>query len=342
MDKWRFFSDSGDIAYNLGITETLIRSVGNERALNTMRVSYCNPNSVILGIQHNLNEVINLEEIRNLKFNIGRRITSGPPLLFTDKQILIQFIVRKKRSNSNEEKEKLIEVFLNFLHDIGIKAVYEEPYKLLLNNKMLGYIDEISINNCLCLSFLINLENDDEYKKKVFSDKYPMSQKLNYTTNLKHELNENFSKNFIIENLKSHIKKSFNINFINEGLNHYENLILKPHIEKHTLYSWVAGAKSINIPYSSQVKSVKLNTKDGYLTVFITIERGLITNLYISGDFYVYPPEIINAIEASLKFIPIDEDLINEYIQRYFKIVKAKLYGIEVSDFVEAIKRCIK
>jgi lipoate-protein ligase A len=340
MDKWRFFSETGDVGYYLAVTEVLLRSVENERSLNTIRVFQCNPNAVIIGIQHDPSYILNIQALREMRFNIGRRLSGGPPLLFTDKQFAMQFFVFDERPSKDEMRRKIINSFLRALEEQGLKVFFEEPYKLLYNKKMLGYVDTMRLNHSLCLTFYINVENDDEYRKRIFSGLNYVPSIFSFTTNIKNELGE-FSKTSLIEGVKSQIKKDFSINFTNSALTPYENLLLKSHVEKHTMSEWIYGYRNVRSFLSGNVKSVTINTKEGYLTVIASSNRGLITNVYITGDFYIYPPEALNALETSLQFAPADDKYIQDCIERYIKLGKVKLYGIDTNDLVEGIKRAV-
>lgn len=343
MSHWRFISEAGDVAYNLATTEVMLRSVGNLRASNTLRVAYCNPNSVIIGIQHIPSQVINIPELRNLKFNIARRLTSGSPIFFTDKQIAIQFFVYDQYPSKNILRNKLMECIINSFESLGLKTNFQEPYKLNCNGKMLAYVDILRINHGLAISLFINVDNDSEYRERILTDKYASSLK-NYLygiTNLNFELGGNYSKSELIESFKSTIKKTFGINFSSEPINQYENLLLKSHIEKHTMSEWILGFRNISEFVSPDVKSVTINTKEGFITVVASTNRGLITNIHISGDFYIYPPEALNALEVGLKFSPADDTYIQDYVARYIKVAKVQLYGINEVDIIEAIKKAV-
>jgi|GEM_PF-474282 Lipoate-protein ligase A len=343
MSHWRFISEVGDVAYNLAVTEVMLRSVGNLRANNTLRVAYCNPNSVILGIQHIPSQVINIPEIRNLKFNIARRLTSGSPIFFTDKQIAIQFFVYDQYPTKSSLKNRLIDCVIKSFENLGLKVSFQEPHKLICNGKMIAYVDILKINHGLSISLFMNVDNDSDYRERILTDKYASSLK-NYIygiTNLNFELGGNFSKSELIESFKSLIKKEFEISFSNESINQYENLLLKSHIEKHTMSEWILGFRNISEFVSPDVKSVTINTKEGFITVVASTNRGLITNIHISGDFYIYPPEALNALEVGLKFSPADDNYIQDYVARYIKVAKVQLYGIKDIDIVEAIKKAV-
>jgi lipoate-protein ligase A len=339
MSYWRFMNEIGDVAYNLAVSEVLLRSVGNERASNTLRIAYCNPSSVILGIQHIPQKVINIQEIRALKFNIGRRPTSGPILFFTDKQMAVQFFLKDNRPTSDSMKRKIIDIMINALRELNINASYEEPYSLYVNKRMLAYVDVFRINHALGITFYFNVDNDEEYRKRVLTINSLPYATPSYFTSLKYELGQEYSPSTFIETIKSVMKRELGISFTNQRLTDYEAMLLKSHIEKHTMSEWIYEYRNKNINASSDVKAVTIDTKTGFITVLASTDRGLIMNIHISGDFYIYPPEALEALEAGLKFAPADESYIEEYVKRYIKVGKVELYGIDEEEIVEAIRR---
>ncbi len=333
-------NEIGDVAYNLAVSEVLLRSVGSERANNTLRISFCNPSAVVLAIQHIPHKVLNVQELRALKFNIGRRPTSGPILFFTDKQVAVQLFMKDNRPTSDSLKNKAIETLLTALKELGINAYFEEPYGIFVNKRMLAYVDTFRINHALGLTFYFNVENDEEYRKRILLDNtiaYAKSPAL--YTNLKYELGNQYSHTTFTETIKSAFKREFSAGFINQRLTDYEIMLLRSHIEKHTMSEWIYEYRNKNIAISPDVKSVTVDTRGGFVTVIASTNRGLITNIHISGDFYIYPPEALEALEAGLKFAPADESYIEDYVKRYIKVGKVELYGIDEEEIVEAIRR---
>lgn len=340
MNSWRFINEVGDVAYHLATTEALLRSVGNERASNTLRFSKCSPNALILGIQHVPHKIINIQEVRTMRFNIGRRPTSGPLVLFTDKQVAVQVFVKDSRPSSNQLRYQIINIVLSSLKDIGINTTFEEPYSILVNKRMLAYVDTMRINHALALSFYFNVENDEEYRKRLIIENSPeYLRNPAFYTNLKYELGSEYSLQSFIESMKSNIKRNLNASFSNNRLSDYESIIVKSHLEKHTMSEWIYQYRTKDIPLTPDLKSVTIDTKRGFITVVASTNRGLITNLMISGDFYIYPPEALEALEVGLKFAPADESYIEDYVKRYIKIGKVELYGIDVEEIIEAIRR---
>ncbi|WP_010917248.1 lipoate protein ligase C-terminal domain-containing protein [Thermoplasma volcanium] len=74
--------------------------------------------------------------------------------------------------------------------------------------------------------------------------------------------------------------------------------------------------------------------KKGLIRVSMDVENGVINNIKISGDFFMFPEESINELENMLKGSKIDN--IKSIIDKFYNegIITP---GVEPQDFVNAI-----
>jgi len=67
----------------------------------------------------------------------------------------------------------------------------------------------------------------------------------------------------------------------------------------------------------------------------------LINTVKITGDFFLYPEEILEQLESLLKNQKLDKLTLNTTIGDFLKKNKVELYGITPESLVDAILGCV-
>lgn len=68
----------------------------------------------------------------------------------------------------------------------------------------------------------------------------------------------------------------------------------------------------------------------------------IIQRIRISGDFFAYPETCIDELEIALVGVERDANKVGERVTAFFNERDVVTYGIEVSDLIEAITRCLE
>lgn len=87
------------------------------------------------------------------------------------------------------------------------------------------------------------------------------------------------------------------------------------------------------------MKSANLRTKKGVIEVEAIFERESIKKITITGDFFIYPEEIIEDFENHLVGIPMKNETLKEKISHFYRISEITTPGIEVDDWVAVITK---
>ena len=81
MAKWRVIRDiSRPAGLNLSLDEVLLKQVNNDPTDYILKFNYFEPSAVILGLNQDLVD-LDLDFIKNNKFDLNRRLTGGAAIL---------------------------------------------------------------------------------------------------------------------------------------------------------------------------------------------------------------------------------------------------------------------
>ena len=78
------------------------------------------------------------------------------------------------------------------------------------------------------------------------------------------------------------------------------------------------------------------------VVVDVTVEAGLLRNVRLSGDFFLEPPETLDAINTALEGLP--ANAATEQIQQAIEAAldsEVMMYGLTVAGIAEVIRRAL-
>ncbi len=83
-------------------------------------------------------------------------------------------------------------------------------------------------------------------------------------------------------------------------------------------------------------------SKGGLIRSFVTVEDGVIKDIELSGDFFLFPEEAFYKILNLLKGAPADRDEIQKNIEKIYEKECIQSPGTLPSDFTESIMRALE
>lgn len=81
-------------------------------------------------------------------------------------------------------------------------------------------------------------------------------------------------------------------------------------------------------------------TRGGLIRIRVSLDTDdRINDIMITGDFFIYPEESIEALEKALVGISTDEGKLLKVVKGFYENIEAP--GIDPEDIVEAIKKAL-
>ncbi|MHA1125664.1 MAG: lipoate protein ligase C-terminal domain-containing protein [Candidatus Heimdallarchaeota archaeon] len=85
------------------------------------------------------------------------------------------------------------------------------------------------------------------------------------------------------------------------------------------------------------MKFARFKAEKGLIEIELTHTKETITELKITGDFFIYPEEKIELIEDTLRNSPIDKEIIFEKLKEVYEKEEITTPGIKLDDWVTVI-----
>jgi len=83
-------------------------------------------------------------------------------------------------------------------------------------------------------------------------------------------------------------------------------------------------------------------SRGGLIRSFVTSENGIIKDITISGDFFMFPEEALFIIVEQLKGTPANRAALLKHIEETYKKQNIQSPGTSPSDFVESIMKALE
>lgn len=312
-------NDSNDPFYNLAFEEYFFKSETIEDAVLLL---WQNGPSVIIGRYQNTIEEINEDFIDENNINVVRRNTGGGAVYHDYGNLNYSFIV------PSEEKKIDFETFtkpvIDALKEMGIEAALAGRNDLVVEGKKFSGNAQYTYNGRLLhhgtLLFDADLSTLDKAlkMKKGKIESKSIKSVRSKVTNLKPYFNEDVDVNQFKEKLLEHFYKAENLKEYKVTAEDRKNIEALAD-EKYRTWKWTYGES----PKCNVIRGSRFNS--GYIEFRFQIEKGLIVNAYIYGDFFSGK----NAYELLDKFEGIEYK--REAIEKSLKNVDLRAYLGDVS-----------
>lgn len=83
-------------------------------------------------------------------------------------------------------------------------------------------------------------------------------------------------------------------------------------------------------------------SKGGLIRSFVTVENGIIKDITISGDFFLFPEEAIFKLLEQLKGAPVNREEIQKNIEETYLRENIQSPGTSPADFTESIMKALE
>lgn len=332
--------------YLLATEEVITRAVGLNISPPTLRVNVFDPPAVLVGYSQDVYEEVNLEEAVKLGFHVNRRPTGGGAILmYEDTPGWEIWLPASMLSTIGVEQMyvELSKIPLTALEYLGVKgAKLRGKNDIEVHGRKISgtglYMDSggvlfcgtmlLDFNAKLMLKLLkLPVEKISDKDIKVFEERL---------ITLKEILGFKPAVKDVLEAFKKAVREVLNASVIEGDLNEWEVKELQSVIEKYRSHEWIYGLRFTLD--KSFTKICKYKTPAGLLRIHLKLFENTVEQVIITGDFFSYPQNALNELEAQLKWIHVDD--IPHYVLKFDSSVK--IPGLTLRELADLIKKCVE
>lgn len=313
---------------------------------------------VCVGYHQITQKEIEVEYCKKHKIPIVRRILGGGAVYLNKDQIFYQYIFNENSPLLPKTNRKFFEEFLKPVvktyNDLGVRAKYKPVNDVEVNNKKISGTGAGTCENSKILTGNFILDFDYETMVKIlkvpdekFRDKIYKSLKDRLTT-FKNELGTIPERDLITTKYIENIKEHFNISCEKQEITNLEKQIIKNLTKKYTDENWINLIeekksellnREIKISKNTGVAQCMFKASGGLIKIIIELEKKIIKDILISGDFFIYPETSLRALEKELKGNKFENlEKIKSIIENFYKKNDIESPGVKPTDYINALK----
>jgi len=338
MKKWRFI-DTGIISAseNMALDECILCSVDSEEAPNTFRIMRFSPTCVLVGRNQNVFDEVNLDYCNDNDIPVNRRITGGGAILMQPSTIGWELVARKDILPGKKIEDIyrfLCGGVVDALNTLGVDAAFRPHNDIEVNGRKISGTGGTEYGDTFLFHGTILVDFDIESMLKCLNTPLEKLQDKGISimedrlTWLKNE-----SAGRIIKALRSSFSSLFRVEMQSGSLTPGEKRLLEEREAFFKSDSWIFGL-------TKQKTNHIFKAPGGTIRVFPVINRGYISSIIITGDFFAYPSRLIPDLEGALKNCRVKD--IRERIKKYFYTRDWDIPGVTPDDFILAIESALK
>ena len=308
-----------------------------------------------VGFHQDVEQEVDMGFCRATNIPVFRREVGGGAVYLDGHQLFYQLILRKDNPLVPLKKEafyrKFLEPVIRVYQRIGIPAEYKPINDLITGTRKISGTGAGEIGDCIV--FVGNLIVDFNYEMMAkilmvpdekFRDKIHKTMVDNLST-IRRELGETEASLWD--------EPSLNALLVEE----YEKMVgpMEPSDKDQALQSkmddlatrmlseeWLyqkgtrRQGREVKIRAGVNVVHKMHKAQGGLIRADYEVREGRLTNVRLSGDFFCYPEEAIEQLEAKLEGQPVDESII--LVQQFYEKENIDTPGISVQDWASLFK----
>lgn len=342
-------------------------AIARDKGLVQDTIILCWPKDpvVCLGFHQEVEKEIDLEYCRRMNLPIVRRILGGGAVYLDAGQLFYQIIAAE--TNPNIPKtiqklfEKLLEAPIRTYQEIGIPVEYKPINDIQVRGQKISGNGVGKVGNVNILTGNLILDFNFEEMVKIlkvpsekFRDKVASTLRERLTT-ISNELGFVPEKELLIQSLKRNFEIILNAPLIEGALTEDEKIILDELRSRYTSSDWIFQTsqrradlikKSKEITSSERILKIAggvfvcegmFKAPGGLIRVTLKVIDGRIEDILISGDFEFFPKEKLAELESALVGLCVEETVLNEQIDLFYKDNAVQSPGTTPTDFTKTI-----
>jgi len=354
LEKDRIFRviDTGELtaAENMALDSIILELREENLVPDTIRFLSFKPHSALVGQFQSVEKEIRISFCRQNGVDINRRVTGGGALYWDTKDVGWEIFSLRSGMFKVKNIESFYKIFCSAASDginrFGIKSSFRPRNDIEVDGKKISGSGGTSIKEAFMFQGTLLVDLNIEMMLRAL--RIPV-EKLKYkevnslkdrVTWLSRELGYCPSRDEIIERMLEGFTDSLGISYYNGELTDLEKKMLSgklPYFKSRSYVNKIKDRKS----YYFLTSFSKSHKKVIKCSVNMDIKRKVIRNLYLSGDFFLYPKRVLNDIESELKNIPADKNASGKKINDFFKNYPVQISGISKEDLSTAVNICI-
>ncbi len=348
--RWRLL-DTGlrSGAENMALDSALLTARAENAAPNTLRFLRFSPPVALVGYHQSIAEEIRVDYCREAGIDINRRVTGGGAIYFDAGQLGWEFICSYRDLGLGLNMERITSAICRAgaegLRRLGIDAWFRPRNDIEVQGRKISGTGGSFDGECFL--FQGTLLIDFNLRNLIKALRIP-TEKLNRreissaaerVTSVKEQLGFVPPPGEIEAALAGALGDAFGLTFEPGGLTPREEELFAEESITVLSDSWIYGGR-LPMMHQEMLRSIH-KEKGGLIRVAakVDVDRKVLRDVLITGDFFIRPRRAIYDLEAALRQRSLEE--LDEIVRRFFADKSRSLFELGPDDFIRALRQAV-
>ena len=357
LETWRLL-DLGPIEplYTQIIYDVIAQGITDGTSENTLIIDWPASPLVSLGYFQETNKDIDLEFCRENNIVVTRRVVGGGGVYLDEGQMFYQIIHRKDSPVSVASIGKYYKKFLaapvQAYKNLGIDAEFKpvNDIQTTKGQKISGNgAADVGDARILVGNLIFDFNFDMMVKvlkvpDEKFRDKLAQGLRMRMST-IRQELDEEPDREVVKQDLLRLFKETLDIDLKPGSLTEWEKSKMNEMKGKYLSDEWLhwrsggrIDARTVTISSTTVIGTANHKASGGLIRITQTVDDGKISEIVISGDFFMLPSESIRRLEENLIGATVEGEAVLERVKKTYEQYNIDSPGVTPEDFETAIK----
>lgn len=347
---WRLL-DTGERGAAENMTLDAVLLDGRMRGLipSTLHYLQFSPPSALVGYHQSVEQEIHLNHCRKRGIEVNRRLTGGGAIYLDGAQLGWGLICRRDElrvgGSLSEITAEICRGVVAGIRRLGVEAQFRPRNDIEVRGRKLSGTGGVFQGNILLYQGTLLMDLDLEAMGNALMIS---AQKLSARewgslrerlTCLKEELGGPPSIELVQKALQQGFQEVLGVRFEEGGLTSWEEKEIKERIDEFRSEEWIHAIQEP--PQDVQWLRGNYKASGGLirLALRVDLERQILKQVLLSGDFFVHPRRLILDLEAWLRNTPLVS--LKENLALFFSRRGMEMLGLEQEDFLHAIEEAL-
>ncbi|WP_407637403.1 lipoate--protein ligase family protein [Desulfotignum phosphitoxidans] len=339
-------------AENMAMDETLLELKGQGKSPNTIRFLQFSPRAVLVGFHQAVSEEIRSSYCRVNNIDVNRRITGGGAIFFDENQMGWEVFCDKAFFNiaipNAHLFKSLCDPVVMALAMLGIDARFRPRNDIEVNGRKISGTGGTDSDNAFMFqgTMLVDFDVDTMLRSLQIPVEKLKAKEIDSVkdrvTCLRWELGSVPSLAGIKQAIKTGFEISLDIKLEPGDLTAEEQKRYQEKLPHFQSSRWIENVK----PYYQKREAVQATYKAPAgmvrFTLVVNLPQKRLKDIYITGDFLTFPGSALYDLEAELRGVSLDREVLHKIIRTFFDQERIRIPGLPFKDFVKPLDLCLE
>ncbi|MDH5606696.1 MAG: lipoate--protein ligase family protein [Anaerolineae bacterium] len=334
-------------------SQTMYHAAGyalTENSPNTIILINSNSPYVCIGFHQDLDKEVDVEYCREHDLSIYRREVGGGAVFLDDNQVFTQWIFQPGvlPASLDERFELYIKSLVDTYQAYGVNAYHRPVNDIHVDGKKIGGTGAAQIGRAeVVVGSLMFDFNKATMARVLKASSEKMRDKIfesleQYMTTMRELLDEEPDRQKVKETYMEMVSKSLGVEVVPGSWTDEEEEICAELDARFASDEWVnqvGGLRKSGVKIHEDVRVVEAAFKapGGLIRVTARLNKNIIDDLAISGDFTLFPSKSVASLEESVRGLAASGEVLTEGFQKVYQALNLQSPGVTANDFSSAV-----